>query len=278
MQRGFTLIEAIVSIAVLGILAAAVAVFIRSPVQGYVDTAYRAVLSDAGDSGMRRIGRDVGAALPNSLRTTSGGSNACFEMLPMIAGGRYQQQKSAANTGDPLDLTATDTSFNVLGQINLTACTSAAACGSQLVIYNLGIAGADAYAGDNTSTISTISILPTTSITFAPKQFPFASPGKAFQVIPNYSVVYSCPGDGTLYRMTRSRSLYSAGRLSTCPSAAQAGEVSTVVALVTNVSSCGFNYLPAVDGRNSILSISLALTLNNETVTLYDQLSVNNVP
>ena len=48
--RGFTLVEMIVVIAITGILGAVVAVFIRRPVEGYIDTARRAELSDIAET------------------------------------------------------------------------------------------------------------------------------------------------------------------------------------------------------------------------------------
>src|SRR5205814_7956125 len=67
-QRGFTLLEAVLVIAMTGIVAAMVAVFIRAPVNAYVDQARRAELSDAADTALRRMAREVQRALPNSVR------------------------------------------------------------------------------------------------------------------------------------------------------------------------------------------------------------------
>ncbi|MFA6270798.1 MAG: type II secretion system protein, partial [Candidatus Paceibacterota bacterium] len=72
-SAGFTLVEAVVAIVITGILAGIVAVFIASPVQGYVDSVRRAELTDAADVALRRMMRDIRLALPNSLRVTSAG-------------------------------------------------------------------------------------------------------------------------------------------------------------------------------------------------------------
>lgn len=260
---GFTLIEMLVAVAILGIIGAIVAVFIKAPMDAYVDTSRRAGLTESADAAIRRIRRDVRSALPNSVRVTNSGSGSCVELLPVMAGGRYRALQSSTATGDILDFTTTDTSFDVLAQSKLATLSA----GTYLVaIYNLGISGADAYAGDNTATISAAS---STSITLsAGKQFPFESPGKHFQVIPNYSVVYSCAGDGYLRRTTRS---ITSSKLAACPSN---GSV-----LAGNVSACSFSYETMTAAqRNNILAISLTLTASGESVRLYDQVGVSNVP
>ena len=76
-QCGFTLIEAIMVIVITGILAGMVAVFIRAPIDAYVDSARRADLTDVADTAVRRVARDIGAALPNGLRTPTG-DNQCI--------------------------------------------------------------------------------------------------------------------------------------------------------------------------------------------------------
>jgi MSHA biogenesis protein MshO len=85
-QLGFTLVEAVVSIAVVGVLFAIVALFLRSPVQGYLDTTRRAELSDIADVAVRRLVRDLRLALPNSVRVDASGRY--LEFLQVTGGGR----------------------------------------------------------------------------------------------------------------------------------------------------------------------------------------------
>lgn len=261
--RGFTLIEAVMVIVITGILGAMVAVFIRAPVEGFMDSVRRAELTDAADTAVRRITRDVRTALPNSLRTTSPASSSCFEFLPTVGGGRYRAALSSTGTGDILDFSIADTSFDVLAGTD-----SPLAAGTyHAVIYNLGIPGADAYntADKNRAQIS--GAFPAATIVLAgANQFPFASPGKRFHVIPDFSVAYSCSG-GNLIRSTQA---ISSTPLAACPAA---GTV-----LVSGVSSCSFSYTPAVSTRNGLLTITLVLTQSAESVQIYQEVHVNNVP
>ncbi|MGH8679473.1 MAG: type II secretion system protein, partial [Burkholderiales bacterium] len=184
---GFTLAEAIIVIAISGIVAAAVAVFIRGPIQGYFDTAARAELTDIADTALRRIGREVRAALPNSIRVlgTCDGASACYlEFIPTVDGGRYRADVKADGTGDPLLFNTNDATFDVLGPpLTIPA-------GSWVVVYNLGVAGSDAYQGGvNPSLItqnrrSANAAVGTSNVSLATTtRFPYESPAKRFHVV-----------------------------------------------------------------------------------------------
>ena len=81
---GFTLLELVVTIAIMGVIAAVVVVFLQRPVEGYFDTTRRARLVDTADFALRRIARDLATALPNSAR--SDGSRLFLEMLTSPGG------------------------------------------------------------------------------------------------------------------------------------------------------------------------------------------------
>ena len=251
-------------IVITGILAGMVAVFIKAPVDGYVDSVRRAELTDAADTALRRISRDVRTALPNSFRLASVGGSSCVEFLPTLGGGRYRVEKKTAGTGDDLNFSALDTSFDVLANSNLPAGFS----GTQhVVIYNLGADDADAYAGSNRAQINTATATNANITMVLPgKQFPHESPGKRFQFIPNNSVVYSCSG-GMIYRSTPAISSVPAA----CPAA---GSI-----LVSNVdcANTSFRYSP-VSARNGLLAMTLTLTKSGESVRIYHEVQVSNVP
>ena len=143
-QRGFTLIEMIIVIAITGVVGSMVAVFLRTPIESYVAQDRRARLADAADTALRRVTRDLRLALPNSVRVTSTGGVFYLEFLATRSGGRYRAQGG----GDILDFTVADSSFDVLGP------PIAMQAGDRIAVYNLGIAGADAWAGDTLAAYS----------------------------------------------------------------------------------------------------------------------------
>ncbi len=263
-QHGFTLVEMIMVIVTLGAMGAIVAVFMRSPIQGYFDTARRAALSDVADTVARRMARDIRKALPNSLRTPS---NQCVEFIPTRTGGRYRAAPDSGGNGDILNFDADDTSFDFLGA-NAAAGEQRIVDGDLVAVYNLGITGADAYAGDNTSVVSAVgagALAGETKITMAAKKFPFASPGNRFHVIPGDEkiVSYVCTG-GNLYR--NANYAYA----SSCPTSGGA--------LMAQGVNCNFGYVGSDLQRNGMVQILLEISSQGETVSLYHQVNINNTP
>lgn len=268
-QRGFTLAEAIIVIVITGIVAAVVAVFIRGPVDAYFDTAARAELSDVADASLRRIVRDMRTALPNSVRVQGGcdGASVCrLEFIPVVTGGRYRAEPTDTGAGDILDFTADDGSFDVLGPA-VTIPASA-----WVVVFNLGVPGADAYAGATTSTHnrrSAAAAASTSNVAISPAvRLPFESPARRFHVV-QQPVTYECnPGNGTLTRY------WDYGF-----NATQAAPGGSSALLASGVSRCLFGYAAqAVQQRSGLITLQLALTRNQETVSMVMQTHVGNVP
>ena len=272
--HGVTLIEMIVVIAITGILAAAVAVFIRRPVEGYIDAARRAELSDIADTALRRITRDLRTALPNSIRITTAGGVTYLEYLQTSGGGRYRAEPDSGGGGNVLDFTnpAGDISFDVIGPMPAMSATDL------IVIYNLSSSGAalNAYAGDNREGYASDN---GTTITLdAAKQFPQASPGKRFQVV-QHPVTYACdPVAGTVRRIAgyaiqaAQPNNVAAAPLSTAPSNAL---------LATSITPpCSFSYVAASGAgqRTGVVSLFLQVEQGGERVQLFQQVHVNNVP
>lgn len=284
-SNGFTLVEMIIVIVITGIIGGIVAVFLRTPVQQYVDVARRADMTDIADTALRRISRDLRLALPNSVRVTGTcdgtSTSTCFiEFLPAPSGGRYRAGADATDdvcpggtaTDDELSFTGADTCFEVLGAM------PAVAAGNQIVVYNLGIPGADAYAGNTLAThnrraVSAVGVN-SISITSA-NALPFDSPGQRFHVVAT-PVTYACSpaAGGTGGTLTRWQGYaIQAAQPTTLPA------TGTSALLATNVSSCSFTYTnKVVAERSGLVTMHLAIEQEGETVTLYSAAHVSNQP
>ena len=263
-QGGFTLIEMIMVIVILGVIGGTVAVFIRKPVDAYLDTSRRAALSDLADTAVRRMARDIQRALPNSLRNPS---SQCIEFIPTRTGARDRAETSATGTGDILDFTTADSSFGVYGNLATWPADQQVRAGDVVVVYNLGIGGANAYAGDNTSAVTAVTSGTESVVTIDAKQFPLASPNHRFQVIPGDEKIVSfvCNG-GKLYRS--SNHAYA----SSCPTTGAA-------VLADNVASCNFVYNDSDLQRNALVQLTMVLTdSQGDSASLYHEVHVSNTP
>jgi MSHA biogenesis protein MshO len=273
--RGFSLVELVVVIVVLGILGASVAVFINNPVRAYFATVRRAQLTDAADTTLRRMVRDLQTAVPNSIRITTSGSTLYLEFTPISDVGRYRGATSGGNepTGiDLLDTTdATDTTFQVLGR-PVTVPSAA-----KLVIFNLGYGTSDLYAGGNRRDVTTAAgSASSISFTSTGSAWPGDSPDRRFYLVTT-PVTYVCApvadGSGRLDR-------YSGYALqATQPSSTTTPPLSTATSalVVDKLSGCSFETSAVLANANAA-ALTLQLTDTGETVTLYAQVYLGNTP
>ena len=283
-QRGFTLIELVITLVVSTVVVGFVSLFISGPVTGFTDQARRARLVDAADSALRRIGRDVRRALPNSVRTTSAGGVIALEVLSTVDGARYRAQPPGG-AAQILDFAAADGSFNVLGPFTqLTKPWTSTT--HRLAIYNVGVPGADAYELANVVTPigpgQTIAIAVDGAtgedrVTVTPA-FKFAYPSPTQRVfLIDGPVTYICDAvAGTLMRYqgydieASQASVDSHGEL--------IGNGATASLMANQLTSCSFAYTPGTAERAGLVSLQFAVQAQGETVSLLSQVHVDNVP
>lgn len=276
-SSGFTLVEMVIVIVIAGIIAGMVAVFIGMPVRAYFDTERRVRLTEAADTALRRISRDLRTALPNSVRVVAAGGTTYLEFIPTVGGGRYRNYPaSGAVPGDPLDFSVADASFDVIGPVPVYA------AGNSVVVYNLGpLTLADAYAGSNRVAVTSANAaLPGAATLFstdavphkvtlaAATLFPASSPSSLFQVVTT-PVTYACtPGAaGTLDRFEG----YAFAAAQPTPPAGASN------VLVNGVTACTITYDP-VRARVALVTLSLTISEAGEAVTTVHQVHVQNTP
>ena len=298
LSAGFTLVEMIAVMAITGIIAAAVAVFLKLPLQSYQDAQRRASITDAADTAFMLIKRDLQTALPNSVRVRIDGAVFSLEFLQIRTAGRYRAEDPAvgvatsANTcpdasGDGLadenvlGFGVADTCFATLGALpNLATITPN---NDFLVVYNLGpgFSGANAYASANATGGNKSLITGSAAgngnenvIRFEPHAFTLASPGRRFHVVSG-AISYVCdPVAGTLRRVPP----YPI-------SAAQPAPVAGNGALLAqSIAGCTLAYdqgpINVVNQRTGVVSIwlSFADPFGGAALNLFQQVQVSNVP
>jgi MSHA biogenesis protein MshO len=282
MQRGFTLIELVITLVVSTVVVGFITLFISGPVTGFTDQARRARLVDSADAALRRIGRDVRRALPNSVRTTSAGGIVALEVLSTVDGARYRSQPPGV-AAQILDFAAADGSLNVLGPFTqLTKPWTSAT--HYLAVYNVGVPGADAYELANVitpvNTTINVSVDGATGedrVTLAPA-FRFAYPSPTQRVfLVEGAVTYLCDTvAGTLMRYQG----YSiaASQASRDSHGELIGAGATASLMANQLVNCSFSYTPGTAERAGLVSLQFAVRAQGETVSLLSQVHVDNVP
>jgi MSHA biogenesis protein MshO len=304
--RGFTLIEVIMSIVVLAILSAMVAVFIRAPILGYRDTVDRAEITDQADLALRRIARDLRLALPNSVRIANDGAgNTVLEFLQTKTGGRYL---SVDDNADPT--VASVLSFDDPIKVKFTAIAplgsfARMAVNDYVVVYNLGpgLEPANAYVFPG-ATCSVGGAAPTGSASniaqigsfaantglpdavditlktnpFACQTPPMPSPAYRFQVVSGpVSFMCAARSDGTWNLLRVWNYTIVKDQPTTAPSGAQTAVIASRLTRCDNL----FSYSTAANQRTGLVGIDISLhgrIDNTAAIRLVHQVHVDNTP
>ncbi|OBV38262.1 prepilin-type N-terminal cleavage/methylation domain-containing protein [Janthinobacterium psychrotolerans] len=290
--RGFTMVELVVVIVILGIVSSMVAVFVTVPVRSYIDTAARGELADIADTATRRIARDVRLALPNSVRVDSTGRY--LELLLTKTGGRYL----SVNDNTPGNVLAFDTDPAPATPANVFTIVGAAPTGAQaivpgdfIVVNNLGggMPPVDAYFCNGKCNRATVSAVNGTNITLAanpflvsdPATLSIPSPGNRFQVVTT-PVTYFCAPDGNGGGTLRRFSGYAIGPNQPVNAGAAPLSNAPVSALLAGrVNECRFIFTELANVQRGLVSISLVLgtaTSSSGQIALQQQAQVNNTP
>ncbi len=82
-SQGFSLIELITVIVILGIASAGIASFVRGSMQTYIDVSTREQLVTESRFAIERLKREIANAVPNSVRITGNTSYHCLEFVPI---------------------------------------------------------------------------------------------------------------------------------------------------------------------------------------------------
>jgi len=244
-QRGFTLVELVMVIVLLGIISAVLAPVITSNITAYRDTRSRNELIARGRLALERLSREIHQAVPNSLRLVTGTTNT-IEFVTASNGGRYVDRNDTLISAGSCP-TAFRFSNDIL-VIGNTSPTFLQNSSSRVVVST--VAGAS----------------PLWTVTFPNHTFNDASPGKHYTIV-DYSHEVGLASGALRWRLS---------------SGIPGGEYDDAVdvtgadaQLIDGVSAVAFSYAAAADG---MLNVNLTLADGNETVQLYEEIYVRNTP
>ena len=247
------------------------------------------------DTSIRRIGRDLRTAVPNSVRMVSWSSSPYVEFLPTRVAGMFQNNPvsgvscAGTSTLDANGFTYANSCFNSVAPISMVASPS-----DYIVLGSTQSNAVPPY--DTTSTGVLRKYTGATgnvqSISYTATVFPSWVPiSQNFLVIPGdqQAVTYACMLNGA----TSGTSTTTPGTDANGNGLGQlirywnygfnAAQVAPPLAtglnaiLVDHISMCNIVYSTDYQ-NNGLVAITLQLTQSNESVMLYDEIHVSNQP
>jgi MSHA biogenesis protein MshO len=278
-QRGFTLIELVVSITISGVLMGAVALMMGAPVQTYLEQSRRNELVDASNRISRTLAIDLQKALPNSVRINDAGSTKVIQLIE-VRDVLYYRDEPPADAGLPiadqeLRFSSADNKFSAYGAFS----------GDPSLVV-LGSNGNEAYGSGNVL----VSLATPAATAFGPHAVSFATPfqfangpsptNRLFAI--NGPITYVCNlNTGRVTRFTNHARNPSMPVDETAPQLNSAGTKSSIVA--TGVTACSVQCsLPAGNPCQRTLTFAATVTRGNApddaSINVMQQYPVENTP
>lgn len=253
---GFTLVELVTVMMVMGILAIGTVRFISDSSIGFASTITRTELAGDARFAIDRISRELRSALPGSVRA----SGSCLELIPVAAGSTY--------TSLPVAVSATSFTAVPVEPMPLAAGLRAAVYPGPSA-YQLG--GVSVISPQVMVSIPDVDNEVTVSMTSA-HRFPAESPSNRFFLV-EQPVSFCIAGD-QLWRYSNYG--FSASQPAAASLPASLPDRSLIAQQVT--AALPFSVSAATLARNAVVDINLDFARGDDVVSMQHLVQVRNVP
>lgn len=276
-QRGVSLVELVVVLTIMGLIASLSATLVTRIASSQQANRDRLTLAQTADAAISRVGDELQAALPNSVRVSANAGGTWIEWVPVRDAARWRRSADSTAPGsDALDISdASDAGFDVIG----TALASLDA-DSQLVVRNLGTPEADVYAGNNRRS-GLVRSASGRHLSFTAAGALPQSTDSARAFIASTPVTLGCvpeaTGTGTNTWQLRRYSGY--GWLATQPDSLTALGSASSALLLGGLSSCAASYSSALANIGMLtLRFTLGVAGSGASLDVLHQLPLDNTP
>jgi len=253
-QYGFTLVEMVVTIVVLGVIMSGTAIYITNSTIAYNDVAQRDQLTSLGRVTVERVTRQIRNALPNSIRV----SNNCIEFLPIIGSSVYLSL--------PTDSPASN--------FTAAAFTLTPANGTPYVIV-YPFSQAALYAGANPgprAQFTSVAGSPTATVTLTgTHRFVQHAPHRRFYIVDSPTSLCVVGTNLVRYRG------YAISAAQNAPPSATAELLAENIQINDGGAVTPFAYTPGTLRRNGIVAMDFRFLIDGEWIRLFHEVQVRNV-
>lgn len=265
LQKGFTIIEIIAVIVVLGIVSVGISNFLGLGANVYVDAVGRERVVNQTRFMMERLTRELREALPNSVRVNTTGTINCLEFVPIQASSTYMNipvaPEAATNSIAVVQHAVSSISANKIAVYPLTSSDVYGTTPTSATTGNVFSLNTVPSTGTTTQTITL-----TNSV-----RFDADSPTGRYYLV-NNAIAYCV--DTSNGEVKRYAGYWPASSQTSPPS----GVTGVLMAEGVNAGTTPFNYSSATLVTNAVVKMTFEMVRDDEQIDFHHEVHLINVP